>query len=55
MKKLIYVTILSALTFSACEKSKTGGCIDPLAINYEYYIPDNKDDGKHYFKLLFDF
>jgi len=43
MKKLIYVTILSALTFSACEKSKTGGCIDPLAINYESWA--DFDDG----------
>jgi hypothetical protein len=43
MKKLIYVTILSALVFSACEKSKTGGCIDPLAINYERWA--DVDDG----------
>jgi hypothetical protein len=43
MKKLIYVTILSALVFSACEKSKTGGCIDPLAINYESWA--DFDDG----------
>jgi len=43
MKKLIYVTILSALTFSACEKSKTGGCIDPAAYNYESFA--DYDDG----------
>ena len=43
MKKLIYVTILSALTFTACEESKTGGCIDPLAINYERWA--DFDDG----------
>ena len=43
MKKLIYVTILSALTFSACEKSKTGGCIDLVAINYEKWA--DYDDG----------
>ena len=43
MKKIIYVTILSALVFSACEKSKTRGCIDPLAINYESWA--DYDDG----------
>jgi len=35
MKKLIFISIISALTFSACEKSETGGCIDVSAINYE--------------------
>ena len=35
MKKLIYVTIFSALIFSACKETETGGCIDALAINYE--------------------
>ena len=27
----------------------------PLAINYEYHLPDSDKEGKHYFKLLFDF
>ena len=27
----------------------------PTAINYEYHISDDNVDGKHYFKLLFDF
>ena len=27
----------------------------PLAITYEYHIPDNEDKGKQYFKILFDF
>ena len=27
----------------------------PMAINYEYHISDDNIDGKHYFKLLFDF
>ena len=27
----------------------------PTAINYEYHISDDNIDGKHYFKLLFDF
>ena len=27
----------------------------PVAINYEYHIAEEKDDGKHYFKILFDF
>ena len=27
----------------------------PLAINYEYHKSDDNIDGKHYFKLLFDF
>ena len=27
----------------------------PLAINYEYHIAEQNDDGKHYFKILFDF
>ena len=27
----------------------------PVAINYEYHIAQEKDDGKHYFKILFDF
>ena len=35
MKKIIYVSIISALVFSACEKSETGGCTDHYAINYE--------------------
>ena len=43
MKKIICVSILSALIFSACEKSQTDGCIDPLAINYESWA--DYDDG----------
>ena len=43
MKKLIYVTILSALIFSACKETETGGCIDSLAINYESWA--DYDDG----------
>ena len=43
MKKLICISIFSALIFSACENSKTGGCIDPLAINYERWA--DFDDG----------
>jgi len=43
MKKIICVSILSALIFSACEKSKTGGCIDPAAYNYESWA--DYDDG----------
>ncbi len=35
MEKIIHVTILSALIFSSCKEIQTGGCIDPLAINYE--------------------
>ncbi len=27
----------------------------PLAITYEYHIGENQSDGRHYFKLLFDF
>ena len=27
----------------------------PLAITYEYHIADGKKDGKHYFRVLFDF
>ena len=43
MKKLIYLTILSALIFNACKETETGGCIDPLAINYESWA--DFDDG----------
>ena len=43
MKKLIYVTILSALIFSACTETETGGCIDAFAINYESWA--DYDDG----------
>ena len=43
MKKLIYVTILSALIFNACKETETGGCIDSLAINYESWA--DYDDG----------
>ena len=27
----------------------------PLAITYEHHIAEDMDDGKHYFKILFDF
>ena len=27
----------------------------PLAITYEHHLGENMDDGKHYFKILFDF
>ena len=27
----------------------------PLAITYEYHIAHRKKDGKHYFRVLFDF
>ena len=27
----------------------------PLAITYEYHVADGKKDGKHYFRVLFDF
>ena len=44
MKKIIYVSILSALIFSACEKkTEIGGCTDLTAINYESFV--DYDDG----------
>jgi hypothetical protein len=43
MKKIIYVSIISAVIFSGCEKIETGGCIDPLAVNYESWA--DYDDG----------
>ena len=27
----------------------------PLALTYEYHIAEESEDGKHYFKVLFDF
>ena len=42
MKKLIFISIISALAFSACEK-ETGGCTDALAENYESWA--DFDDG----------
>ncbi|HJN63398.1 MAG TPA: hypothetical protein QGG91_01645 [Flavobacteriales bacterium] len=43
MKKVIFVTILTALIFSACKETETGGCIDASAINYESWA--DYDDG----------
>ena len=37
MKNLIYISIISVLTFNACVEVETAGCIDPDAINYNHH------------------
>ena len=49
MKNLIYITIISMLTFSACTvEIRIDGCTDPIAYNYDPQADDNDGSCLYY-------